>query len=291
MDDLTADLARRLVAEQFPAWAHLEVTGVERQGWDNRTFRLGTDLTVRLPSAAAYTPAVDKEHRHLPALAAHLPIPVPEPVALGAPTGDFPHPWSIRRWLEGETIDVATGLDRDRLANDLGRLLTILRSAPAADGPAAGQHSFYRGCHPSAYADQVQAALRELEARVDTAACEAVWAAALTSVWEQSPVWFHGDIAAGNLLAANGRLSALIDFGTCGVGDPACDLVIAWTYFDGDERRIFREAAGLDEGAWRRARGWALWKALILIARVPGADTDGAQTRILTEILTDPLTD
>lgn len=115
----------------------------------------------------------------------------------------------------------------------------------------------------------------------------AVWAEAVTTVWAHPPVWFHGDIAAGNLLHADGRLSALIDFGTCGVGDPACDLVIAWTYFDRDERRLFREAAGLDDGTWRRARGWALWKALVTIART---GTDDVQTRALAAVLADPLT-
>jgi aminoglycoside phosphotransferase (APT) family kinase protein len=285
----TTAIVEALIADQFPHWAHLPVTPVPRQGWDNRTFRLGTDLSVRLPSAAAYVAAVAKEDQCLPALAAHLPLPVPEPVAIGRPSEAYPHPWSVRRWLEGETLLDAPDVDRGRLADDLGKILTILRAVPAAGGPAAGQHSFYRGCHPSAYADQVQRSLRLLEGAVDTEACQAVWDAGMRSVWARGPVWFHGDIAPGNLLTTDGVLSALIDFGTCGVGDPACDLQIAWTYFTGDERRRFRAAAGLDDATWARARAWTLWKALIMIAGISGTDDDGAQARNLAAVLADPI--
>ena len=289
MPEITADLARALVADQFPAWADLPVVPVESQGWDNRTFRLGADLTVRLPSAEGYVAAVAKEDRCLPLLAAHLPVPVPEPVATGRPSPAYPHPWSIRRWIEGDTLHDAPGVDRLRLARDLGGLLTVLRSAPTAGGPAAGRHSFFRGCHPSAYADEFQEYLHALRDRVDTAACEAVWAAAMRTVWTREPVWFHGDIAPGNLLTAAGRLSALIDFGTCGVGDPACDLQIAWTYFTGAERRVFREAAGLDDDTWARARGWTLWKALLMTA-LSDPDPGSEQERALEAVLTDPVT-
>jgi aminoglycoside phosphotransferase (APT) family kinase protein len=289
MPEITADLVQALIADQFPHWAHLPVTPVPRQGWDNRTFRLGDTLSVRLPSGPGYVAAVAKEDHALPALAAHLPVPVPEPIATGRPTDTYPHPWSVRRWLEGDTLLDATGVDRARLATDLGQVLTELRSIPTETGPAAGRHSFYRGCHPSAYADEVQTALRILGDRVDTKACETVWAAAMTTVWEHDPVWFHGDIAPGNLLTTGGRLSALIDFGTCGIGDPACDLQIAWTYFDGPDRQRFRDAAGLDDGTWARARAWTLWKALIMIAGTSGTDTDGAQAANLAAVLADPL--
>jgi aminoglycoside phosphotransferase (APT) family kinase protein len=290
LTDITTDLVRTLVAEQFPEWAHLPVIPVPRQGWDNRTFMLGAHMSVRLPSAAGYAAAVEKEHRCLPSLAEHLPVPIPAPVATGKPTDAYPYPWSIRSWILGETLQDSPGIDRARLARDLGAVLTALRAAPAGEGPAGGWHSFFRGCHPSAYANEVQQSLRLLGDTVDAAACEAVWARAMTSVWTGKPVWFHGDIAAGNLLIQGGRLSALIDFGTCGVGDPASDLQIAWTYFEGDERRIFREAAGLDDDTWARARGWTLWKALIMMSGVSGADPDGIQARILTQVLEDPVT-
>jgi aminoglycoside phosphotransferase (APT) family kinase protein len=283
--EITTALVRALVAGQFPQWRELPVTPVARQGWDNRTFRLGERLSVRLPSADGYVAAVEKENRWLPELAGHLPLPVPSPVAVGSPAADYPFPWSVRHWLDGDTVEDARELDRIRLATDLGAFLTRLRQAPPR-GPAGGRHSFYRGCHPSVYGDQVQQALERLGDTVDTAACRAVWAQALTSAWPSAPVWFHGDIAVGNLLIRDGRLTAVIDFGTCGVGDPACDLVIAWYTLVGAERRAFREAVGLDPDTWRRARGWALWKALIQLAE---AEPDSPWRYVLDQVLTDPM--
>ena len=281
--EITAGLVRALVAEQFPQWRELPVTPVARQGWDNRTFRLGDDLSVRLPSADGYVAGVEKENRWLPELAAHLPLPIPSAVAVGRPGAGYPFPWSVRRWLAGDTLQDATDVDRLRLAGDLGAFLTALRKAPAR-GPAGGQHSFYRGCHPSAYGDQVEQTLERLGDTVDAAACREVWARALTSAWPSEPVWFHGDIAVGNLLVLQGRLSAVIDFGTCGVGDPACDLVIAWNTLVGDERHAFRAAVGLDRETWQRARGWALWKALIMLD-----GPDPAWRYVLSQVLADPI--
>ncbi len=287
--DITAHLVRALISTQFPAWSELPVRPVDRQGWDNRTFRLGEELTVRLPSAQGYAAAVTKEDRCLPGLARHVPLPVPEPVAVGAPGAGYPYAWSVRRWLPGDTVEVAPGVDRTRLARDLGDFLRDLRGAPPGRGPAAGRHSYYRGCHPSVYGDEVEQALDRLADAVDVAACRAVWAQALTSAWPSAPTWFHGDVAVGNLLARNGTLSAVIDFGSSGVGDPACDLVMAWTYFTGEERKIFREAAGLPDDTWHRARGWALWKALVTTAGLSGPDPEGRQRRVIGQVLDDPV--
>ncbi|MEU3451077.1 aminoglycoside phosphotransferase family protein [Streptomyces thermolilacinus] len=291
MTDIDSGLVRALVAEQFPEWGGLPVRPVARQGWDNRTFRLGDELAVRLPGAEGYVAAVEKEDRWLPVLARHLATPVPQVVATGRPGAGYPYPWSVRRWLPGDTVEAARDVDRARLARDLGAFLTGLREVPAAHGPAAGRHSYHRGRHPRVYGDEVRRALDTLGDRVDTAACRAVWEDALRSAWDAPPTWFHGDVAVGNLLTGNGRLSAVIDFGTCGTGDPACDLVMAWTYFTGEERQIFREAAGLPDDAWRRARGWALWKALATMAGLSSPDPDGFQERVLRQVLDDPLTD
>ncbi|WP_292794287.1 aminoglycoside phosphotransferase family protein [Microbacterium sp. UBA6633] len=286
--DIDAAVVAELVEEQFPRWAHLPVRAVARQGWDNRTFRLGEDLSVRLPVAESYATAVQKESRALEFLAGRLPVAVPSVVALGEPGRGYPFPWSIRRWLDGDTVDRVAGLDRVRLAVDLGGLLRVLRSLPVHAGQAAGRHSFLRGSHPSVYSDDVHAALQRLDDTVDTENCRSVWLAATSSVWESSPVWFHGDVAVGNLLVSDGSLSAMIDFGTCGVGDPACDLVMAWTYFEGDARDAFRDAVGLDDATWGRARGWALWKALVTLSSGSGPGGDNSR-RVLHEVLTSPL--
>ncbi|MFB4354781.1 aminoglycoside phosphotransferase family protein [Microbacterium sp. LS_15] len=281
-------LVAELIAEQFPDWAHLPVRAVVRQGWDNRTFRLGDDMSARLPRAEPYVAAVEKESRALEFLDGRLPVSVPSVLALGKPGRGYPFPWSIRRWLPGETVDAASGIDRVQLAIDLGSLLRDLRSLPVDAGTAAGRHSFYRGAHPSVYSDEVHAALEQMPNDVDGEHCRSVWLAATSSVWDSAPVWFHGDVAVGNLLVVDGRLSAMIDFGTCGVGDPACDLVMAWTYFDGEARGAFRDAVSLDDATWQRARGWALWKALVTLAGEPGPGGDDSR-RVLDEVLADPL--
>lgn len=273
--EIDAGLVGRLVAAQFPQWSRLPVTPVEPSGWDNRTFRLGGDLSVRLPSARRYAAAVEKEQRWLPKLAPHLPLPIPAPVALGQPGEGYPWPWSICRWLPGETLAVAEAADPVAIARDLGGFLAALQRIEASDGPAAGPHSFFRGGPLATYDAETRAAVTALGGMVDVAGALAVWDAALASRWERSPVWVHGDVAPGNLLVGGGRLSAVIDFGQACVGDPACDLAIAWTGFDGAAREAFRAAVALDPQTWARARGWALWKALIVLAQAPGANPAG----------------
>ena len=143
--DITANVAARLVAEQFPQWADLPVVPVALDGWDNTTFRLGDELSVRLPSADAYVPQVGKEHRWLPVLARKLPLRIPEPVAIGQPSGEFPRPWSIYRWIDGEPASVDRVVDVGAFAADLGGFLAALYAIDASDGPMAGPHNFFRG--------------------------------------------------------------------------------------------------------------------------------------------------
>jgi aminoglycoside phosphotransferase (APT) family kinase protein len=274
---IDAGLVRRLVAAQLPHWRDLEVVPVEADGWDNRTYRLGPELSVRLPTGDSYVPAVAKEHRWLPVLAPELPLPVPEPVALGHPSPEFPRPWSVRRWIEG--VPVTDDLDQDRFARDLAAFLRALWAVDATDGPVAGEHSFHRGTSLRAYDAETRACLARLG--LDDSG---VWETALQSAWDRPAVWFHGDVAVGNLLARDGRLAAVIDFGTSGVGDPACDLVIAWTFLDDAAREAFRSAVDLDPGTWARARGWALWKALLGLVDDPGSVADRRTVdRVLAE--------
>ena len=271
---IDAALVRRLIAAQFPQWQQLPVTPVELEGWDNRTYRLGEELTVRLPTHAAYVPAVAKEDRWLPFLAPQLPVPIPEPVALGQPADGYPFSWSIRRWLDGDPATSGGIEDLAAFAAGIAEFILALQRIDPTGGPAAGAHSFYRGASLRHYDDETRRALATLAARpdsggIDIAGATAVWQAALAAHWHGEPRWFHGDIAVGNLLVRHGKLAAVIDFGTCGVGDPACDLVIAWTLFTGASRQAFRARAGQDRRTWARARGWALWKALITLANDP----------------------
>jgi aminoglycoside phosphotransferase (APT) family kinase protein len=288
-DAIDADLVRRLIAAQFPAWSDLPVEPVTPGGWDNRTFRLGDRMSVRLPSAAWYAAQVAKEHRWLPTLAPHLPLPIPVPLAQGQPTVEYPWPWSVYRWIAGEPAATAHIDDRTRFALDLAGFLKALYAIDATDGPAAGTHNFWRGGPLAVYDEETRQAVRTLGEQIDGAAALAIWDAALATRWEATPVWVHGDVAVGNLLASDGRLSAVIDFGSSGVGDPACDLVIAWTFLAGESRQVFRDALPFDAGTWARGRGWTLWKALITIAE-PGNPHAADARRVLAEVLADPVT-
>lgn len=285
---IDTDLVRRLVNAQFPQWRHLPVRPVAFGGWDNRTFHLGNDMTLRLPSAAPYALQVEKEHRWLPRLAPLLPLPIPVPLAMGEPGEDYPWQWSVYRWIDGETAKTAEIADRPQFAVDLAKFLIALRRIDPAGGPPAGQHNFFRGGPPSVYDNQTREALQALEGQIDTQAATAVWDAALAATWQGSPVWFHGDVAWGNLLVQNGRLSAVIDFGTSGIGDPSCDLAIAWTFFQGESREAFRAAIDVDEATWARGRGWTLWKALITVA---GHDANQAEAERSRRVIDDVLAD
>jgi aminoglycoside phosphotransferase (APT) family kinase protein len=279
---IDAALVRRLVAAQFPQWRDLPVRPVEVDGWDNRTYRLGHDMTVRLPTHESYTLAIDKEDRWLPVLASQLPVPVPVPLATGVPGEGYPFPWSIRRWLPGRPASPERIADLPAFAVAIAEFLLALQRVDASGGPRAGAHSFYRGASPAHYDAQTRETLARLGNRVDATAAAEVWDAALASHWEGAPTWFHGDVASGNLLVRGGRLGGVIDFGTSGVGDPACDLVIAWTFFAGESRTAFRRSVGQDAGTWARARGWALWKALISL---PG--DEGLNRRVINDVISD----
>lgn len=270
-------LVRRLVAAQFPQWADLPVRPVAHGGWDNRTFHLGEEMTVRLPSAAGYVQQVEKEHRWLPWLAPQLPLPIPAPIARGEPGEGYPWPWSVYRWIEGETAQRAPIVDMTAFAETLGGFLAALQACDATGGPLPGDHNFQRGGPPGYYDAAARQAIRDLAGEIDTGLAMEVWERALSSRWQKPPVWFHGDMASGNLLVRDGRLSAVIDFGTSGVGDPACDLYIAWSFFDGPSREAFRAALPLDAETWARGRGWTLWKAMITLAGHIGV-ADPAET-------------
>jgi aminoglycoside phosphotransferase (APT) family kinase protein len=280
-------LVKRLIAAQFPQWTDLPVRLVRQEGWDNRTYRLGEDMSVRLPSAAWYAAAVEKEQRWLPVLAPQLPLPIPAPLAKGQPGLGYPYHWSINRWLTGEPATHDRVADLNEFATMLADFLITLRNIDSTGGPAAGEHSFYRGAPPAHYDAETRAAVAKLGDRIDGARALQVWDAALAASYDGPPVWFHGDVAQGNLLVENGQLSAIIDFGTSGVGDPACDLAITWTFFYGESRETFRRAISVDDGMWARGRGWTIWKSLIVLADQIDNDPDGAaeNQRIIADLI------
>lgn len=291
MPEIDAALVRTLVARQFAQWADLPVRAVAEGGWDNRTFHLGDAMSVRLPSAERYVAQVEKEHRWLPALASQLPLPIPAPLAIGRPDAGYLWPWSIYGWIEGDRASRGAISDLTAFAEELADFLVALRRIDASDGPLAGAHNFHRGGSLAVYDGETRQALNDLADELDVSLLTKIWERALGSSWREKPVWVHGDIAEGNLLVRDGRLSAVIDFGSSGVGDPSSDLVIAWTLFDEPARNAFRARVGLDRQTWERARGWCLWKALITIAEHRHEDREKADThrRWIDRIVADPL--
>jgi aminoglycoside phosphotransferase (APT) family kinase protein len=244
-------------------------------------------MSVRVPSGEQYALQVEKEQRWLPVLAAQLPLPIPRPIARGHAGAGYPLDWSVYSWLDGTPAISARVADVARFAADLAGFLIALYRIDAAGGPPPGPHSFLRGAPLTVYAPEARRAIARLGDSIDAAAATDLLDSAVKTSWPRPPVWVHGDVAADNLLVSEDRLAGVIDFGCSAVGDPACDLTIAWTYLEGEPRETFRRALALDSGTWARGRGWALWKAVITLARTRGADTGrAAQARhVMKEVL------
>ena len=265
---IDAALVRRLVAEQFPRYRELPVAPVIPGGHDNRMFRVGGSLVARLPSASRYAPHLLTEFEWLPRLAGHLPLPIPQPVGLGAPGAGYPWNWTLNRWIPGEPASRASTGDLREFAHRLAGFLASLHEIDAVGGPAPGPQNFHRGGKLSTYRAEAELLLDRCKSLINHRAALETWRIALESCWQGNPVWVHGDVAAGNLLVRDGHLHAVIDFGQLAAGDPACDLTVAWTLLDDDSRALFRATLGLDGLVWQRARGWALWKQLLVLDSV-----------------------
>ncbi|WP_086560382.1 aminoglycoside phosphotransferase family protein [Streptomyces africanus] len=259
--DIDVSLVGRLIAGRFPRWAGLPLRRLESSGTENAMFRLGTDKVVRLPRHPRAVEAITHELRWLPRLAPELPAAAPEPLGRGEPGDGFPWPWAVYGWLDGRNPVPGALEQPGLLAEDLATYVTALRRIDAAKGPVGS-----RGV-PLATQDRfVREALAQLAGRIDTAAVTDLWEQALrTPEHARPPVWAHGDLMAGNLLVSGGRLTAVIDYGTVGVGDPAVDLISAWCLLPAEARGVFREAVGADEAEWARGRGWALRIAVLAL--------------------------
>lgn len=259
--EITTEIVKRLIKEQFPQWQELCIRPVAKGGNDNRTFHLGDKMTVRLPSGKNYAAQVEKENRWLPYLQEHLDYPVSKPIAAGKPTDYYPFPWSVNLWVEGSTLLECPAIDKKLFAKELSEALKKLQAIDCQGGPEAGRHNFFRGGDLKVYQQETINALKALENRLPVKELRVIWDACISESYTGKNVWVHGDVAPGNILLQNNRFYGMIDFGILGTGDPACDYAMAWTYFDEESRPIF--LAGLADDMIARARGWVLWKALI----------------------------
>lgn len=259
-------LARRLIAAQFPQWAGLSLAPVPSAGTDNAIYRLGHDKVIRLPRVDYAGAQIEKEHACLPRLGP-LPLAIPRPLALGRPGEGFPWPWGVHGWIDGAPATVERLGDVRDAARWLGAFVSALQACDTASGPLAGVANHGRGLPLASRDARTRAAIDALGDAYDVRMLHATWDAALAlPAFDGTPAWIHCDLHAGNLLQVDGRLTAVIDFGLVGVGDPAVDLTPAWAWLPAEARRPFRDAIGPDEAAWLRGRGWAFSIAVVTLA-------------------------
>ena len=272
-------LVRRLLQTQFPHWANWPIIPIPPTGTDNAIYRLGDDLAVRLPRIDWAIGQIDKEFMWLPRLTPHLPLQIPVPVAKGAPGEGYPWRWGVYRWLNGRTPTPDQLPNPVQTAHALANFIRVLQSLDT-DGAPPG----HRGAPLSQRDAVTRRAIAQLPSDIDAEMALAIWETAVrTPIWERDPVWTHSDLLAGNVLMAGGEITAVIDFGGLGVGDPACDLMIAWELFAGKSRDAFREAAGADVATWARGRGHALSQAVQYIPyylHTNPAGVSGARQRL-----------
>ena len=267
--DVTIDpsLVRALIRDQHADLAHLALTDIGG-GWDNRLFRLGDELIVRLPRRAASAALIEHEQRWLPQLSLSLPLPIPVPLRVGRPGRGFPWSWSVVPWLPGQSALVAPPHDVATTAVALGEFLRALHQPAPEDAP----RNRWRGVPLAARGKIIGEHLQQANGLVDRAAVLALWERVLSArPWAGPPLWIHGDLHPGNLLIGGNRLTAVLDFGDLAAGDPATDLSVAWMWLSPPARSIFRESAReqldpIDDETWLRARGWALALGLAYLA-------------------------
>jgi aminoglycoside phosphotransferase (APT) family kinase protein len=262
--EIDAPLVLQLLGAQFPHLCDRRVEAVRSTGTVNAIYRLGDDLCVRLPRIRQWAGNLENELEWLPKLAPRLPLAVPEPVANGRPGSGYPFTWAIYRWIEGETFTSDRVRDERRAAADLAEFVSELRRIETAGAPRTGRM-------PLRSLDAVtRGAIESSSGVIDTDAATAAWELSLRgSAWDGTPVWRHCDLLPPNLLVADGRLRAVIDFGSVGVGDPAADVIAAWSVFGERGRHDFRDALDVDDETWTRARGYALHQALMIIPYYP----------------------
>jgi aminoglycoside phosphotransferase (APT) family kinase protein len=258
-DELELDepLVRRLLAEQFPEWAELPLHRIEPSGTVNAIFRLGDELSVRLPRREGPTEPGSVELEWLPKLAPHLPVEVPLPLAQGRPGAEFPWFWEIHAWVDGETVPVEQ-IDAIQAARDLAALVAALQRVDPVGAPPG------RGIPLAARDEQMRYWWARFDG--DPRAREAWQRALAAPPWDGPPVWHHGDLDCRNWLVRNGRISGVIDWSSMGAGDPACDVMVAWKLHSAAARDAFRAALPTDDGTWERARGWAVSQAVAALS-------------------------
>ncbi|TXI92912.1 MAG: aminoglycoside phosphotransferase family protein [Neisseriales bacterium] len=263
---INESMVQKLLDEQCPFLANLPLTPIPSTGTEHTLFRLGKDYIIRLPrvewSIESVNKTIEKEFKWVPQLAKSLKMSIAEPIFKGKPANDYPWSWTIAKWNDGHNPDFEKADEYNLLAKDLAYFLNDLHSVTLPNGPLSR-----RGLPLLKLDIETKKAIAELEGEINTQTVTELWTQLLNiPIWNHSHVWVHGDFLPGNILVKNNRLNAVIDFSDLGVGDPACDLIIAWSLFNSASRQLFRTyLENIDNDTWERGRGWALSIALIML--------------------------
>ena len=288
---ITTDLVKRLLDFQFPEYNNLQIKAVKKQGWDNRTFRLGKEKLIRLPSGEYYSEKIIKETKYLPKLAPHLTTKISKPLKLGKPSAIYPFNFAIYEWIEGTSANHLKFTDKElqMIAKDLSVFLNELHHINNLKGPSPGKHNGWGGGELNLFDKDTKIQIDKLRDIINKTKSLDLWEQAKSSKWNKKPVWIHGDFYFGNFLIQHNKLTGVIDFGGMAKGDPAKDLAIAWTFLKNESREIFKNKIIYDSDTWIRAKGWVLWKATFELCKTQDKNSKYAksQKKIINDVISD----
>ena len=261
--ELGLEQAQRLVQNQFPQWAELPLTPFQSFGTDHILYRLGSDKVVRFPIKTEIAQNIPLQQNWL-AKFAKLPLDTPQILGIGRADDNFPYAWSVAKWIDGQDAASTPITDWSEAAVSLGRFVRELRMIDTTGGITSGQHNAWRGCPLAMLDDRTRGAIGLVSDLFDRATLTAIWEQALSApVWESGPTWIHGDIHAANMVVRDGQIAGVIDFGLMALGDPACDLALAWSFLPARYRDLFLHAAEASEAMQLRGKGWGLYAGVI----------------------------
>ena len=290
-DFINTNLITKLIDNQFPEYKNLSIKPVKKQGWYNRTYRLGKNKLIRLPSAEYYSIKIPKEQKYLPQISKYLTTTISKPIKIGNPSSFYPFNFAIYEWIDGTSANLLNFTDKEleMIATDLANFLNELHSINNLDGPNPGKHNGWGGAKLNLFDKDTKNQIDKLRNFIDKNKSLVLWEKAKKSKWNKKPVWIHGDFYFGNFLIINNKLTGVIDFGGMAKGDPAKDLGIAWTFLKNKSRKIFKNKMKYDLDTWIRAKGWVLWKATFELCKTKNKASiyANSQKKIINDILTD----
>ncbi|MBN8950624.1 MULTISPECIES: aminoglycoside phosphotransferase family protein [unclassified Rhizobium] len=266
-------MVRRLLSRTTPQWADLPVRRLASSGTDNAIYRVGEKLLLRLPRREAAANLITKELDWLPRFGDLL-LDVPKLYFRGRIDFGLKGEFGIFEWMEGDIAAPQNIADPLAAALALASFLNALHRVDTEGAPPAGESNHRRGVALEVLSPVTLAAIEILADEIDTKAAMQLWKRASQTRRQGPPVWLHGDLKADNLIARDGKLAGVIDWGLCAVGDPAADYAAAWTWVDQSARDAFRSACGIEDADWLRAEGWALYAAVIALSYYRGGKNE-----------------